>query len=459
MISGKLKNALLMAAIKGNLTQQNFKSESSSSLLTDIQNELENVKKRPLKNIIKDDDFPFDIPENWTWIKLASICKTIKAGGDKPKDTVTSRDESHPFPVIAYGINNEGVVGFTSVPTVNEASVTVSGRGTIGYSMVRMQPFFPIVRLIVIIPSKLIDINYLSTVIGTLLESGVGTSIKQLTVPMISNKLIPIPPIEEQKRIVEKLEELLPLIGELEKDEVKLKDLMQQFPENMKASILQAAIQGILTNQLLEDGNASLEFEEHVNVHPMNFTDTPFEIPDNWIFEKLGSFVSVVTGTSYKSGNLVLDGIRILRGGNVIDKIHSVQFHQDDIFIKKDLFDVTKQPKENDIVIVASTGSKTVIGKPAFIDKNLDNVQIGAFLRIIRPKYSKYAEYLRLIFMSKYYRNHITNTTQGTNINNISKKHIEDLLIPIPPLSEQKRIIEKVKQILPIIAKLDNEQN
>lgn len=459
MIAKELKRSILLAAISGKLTVQ--EQYESAHKLFDI------------KDIITE-YISFDLPDNWVWTKLGVI-GSWKAGAT-PLRSKSEYYKNGTIPWLKTGdLNNSyinSVTEFITLKAIEETSITIQPIGAILIAMygatigklgiLNIEATTNQACCACTVNEKINNkylFYYLMAIKDEFVGKGVGGAQPNISKEKIVKTLISVPPIEEQKRIVEKLDELLPLIDSLEKGELKLNELMQKFPESMKASILQAAIQGRLTNQLLEDGNASIEFEKHIQVHPMKYPDTPFEIPYNWIFEKLGNFVSVVTGTSYNSSDLDFDGIRILRGGNLIDKTHSVQFQSDDIFISKDMFDITKQPKEKDIVIVASTGSKTVIGKPAFVDQNLDNVQIGAFLRIIRPKYSKYAEYLRLIFMSKYYRNHITNTTQGTNINNISKKHIEDLLIPIPPLSEQKRIIEKVKQILPIVETISTKTN
>ena len=99
--------------------------------------------------------------------------------------------------------------GYTNKATVYEKALTVSGRGTIGFSKVRMEPFMPIVRVLVVIPISLINIEYLEMCITALVEKGNGSAVKQLTVPMLSPKLIPIPPLEEQEKIVQKLKIIL----------------------------------------------------------------------------------------------------------------------------------------------------------------------------------------------------------------------------------------------------------
>lgn len=96
-------------------------------------------------------------------------------------------------------------------------SITVSGRGTIGFSCVRHNPFYPIIRLITITPFSLISLEFLDCVFKRLLETGTGSSIPQLTVPMVKPKLIPIPPQEEQARIIKMINEIFVIVLNAEK--------------------------------------------------------------------------------------------------------------------------------------------------------------------------------------------------------------------------------------------------
>ena len=191
----------------------------------------------------------------------------------------------------------------------------------------------------------------------------------------------------------------------------------------------------------------------------------PFEIPDSWCWVRLGYLISIISGVSYDKKDVAKNGIRILRGGN-IQNLQVLTF-DDDVFLPENYKDNEKQVKLNDILIVASTGSKTVIGKAGYINKEIDNTQIGAFLRIVRPLFSELVEYIKLIFATDYYREHIRTQAQGTNINNVKSEYITRLLVPIPPINEQQQIIEKIEKFEPLIeeydkleqakSKLDNE--
>lgn len=158
------------------------------------------------------DEIPFDIPDSWSWQRLPSIAYSISAGGDKPAVFSKEKTTDCLIPVYSNGEKYNGLFGYTNEPRITEKSITISGRGTIGFSCVRTEPYVPIVRLISVIPSSDMDLYYLQYVFTSLFEEGVGTSIQQLTVPMLITKLIPIPPIAEQKRIVQKVQELFSML-------------------------------------------------------------------------------------------------------------------------------------------------------------------------------------------------------------------------------------------------------
>ena len=173
--------------------------------------------------------------------------------------------------------------------------------------------------------------------------------------------------------------------------------------------------------------------------------EIPFDIPNSWVWCRLTQLVELISGTSYEKSDVSKNGIRILRGGNVQNT--ELMIFDNDVFLPHKYEDNTKQIKVNDIVIVGSTGSKEVIGKPAFVLHTFSHTQIGAFLRIVRPYLEFYAPYLRIIFSSDYYRKHIRNKVKGTNINNIKAEHIERMLVPLPPLNEMNVIASKVEEL------------
>ncbi|MDE6284494.1 MAG: restriction endonuclease subunit S, partial [Bacilli bacterium] len=198
-------------------------------------------------------------------------------------------------------------------------------------------------------------------------------------------------------------------------------------------------------------------YEKIGNFEPKCIEDElPFEIPDSWNWIRLGNLISIISGVSYDKKDVCQNGVRILRGGN-INNLY-VTPYQDDVFLPESYRDKEKQVRVNDIIIVASTGSKTIIGKAGYIDRVLNNTQIGAFLRIIRPLFTEIAPYIKLVFATRYYMDYISNQSGGTNINNIKTEHIAKLLIPIPSLLEQERVTVRVKNLFSKLDIIDENQ-
>ena len=244
--------------------------------------------------------------------------------------------------------------------------------------------------------------------------------------------------------------------------------------QGLKDKILQLAIQGKLVEQDENDEPASAllqrikeerdklvregKIRKPKKLAPIEEEEKPFDIPKGWEWVRLGEVIEIIGGVSYKKGDVLVDnfGMRVLRGGNIQN--NSLILYDDDVYINKDSIAKEKIIREGDIIIVASTGSKTVIGKPAFIEKDYENIAIGAFLRIIRPINILNSKYISKIFFSGIYRNYIRNISKGTNINNVKNEYLNNFIIPLPPLAEQKRIVEKVDQLFTLIDELDSNK-
>jgi type I restriction enzyme S subunit len=209
------KSKILDLAIQGKLVPQNPSDEPASVLLERIKSEYPNSKKKVSKTS-DNSHYPFDIPESWEWCSLDQISQHISAGGDKPVNYSVSKTSKYSIPIYSNGKDKDGLYGYTDNATINKPSITISARGTIGFSCIRFEPFCPIVRLISITPNILIiDIIYLHYTLMSLIPQGEGSSIPQLTIPNIKPKEIPIPPILEQKRIVKKIEDIFASLDEI----------------------------------------------------------------------------------------------------------------------------------------------------------------------------------------------------------------------------------------------------
>ena len=530
MTASELKKSILQMAIEGKLTEQSEKDEPVEKLLKRIKKEREKLIKEGKikkdkttseiykkdssyyeritdgKNILKevciDEELPFDIPDTWTWVRLNNIVSILGDGiHGTPKYDINGN-----FAFINGNNLSNGKIIIkpdTKYLTEEEANkhyrdlnintVLVSINGTIGNVA-----FYNNEKIILGKSSCYFNLIYINKMyIKILLETdyflkyalavSTGTTIKNVPLYGMRNFIVSIPPIEEQKRIVEKINQLMPLINEYDSLEKNITKLNKEFPNSIKKSILQYAIEGKLTEQsekdepvekllkrikeerekLIKEGKIKKDkttseiykkdgsyyervFEGDNIVKDVCIDDElPFEIPDSWVWVRLGKLVYLISGTSYNKNDITDRGIRILRGGNIQN--NQLLLFDDDVFLPASYYDEEKNIKKYDIIIVASTGSKTVIGKPAFIEDDYNNTQIGAFLRIIRLYYVKISSYINTIFESNYYREHIRNKVTGTNINNIKSDYVENLLIPLPPIEEQGRIVHKINRLNEII--------
>ena len=466
-----LKNSILQLAIQGKLVEQREEEGTAKELFEKIEAEKKQlikegkIKKQKKLPEIKENEIPFDIPESWKWVRLIDLSLFIKAGGDKPKDFLKSKTETHTVPVIANGIQNDGIIGYTKEATVEESCITVSGRGTIGFSCLRTEPFTPVVRLLVINISNQLDNKYVQNVLTVLLERGVGTSIKQLTVPMIEPKLIPLPPLEEQKRIVAKIEELMPYVDKYDVAYSEAEELNKKFPEDMQKSILQYAIQGKLVEQREEDGTAEDLYKQIQEgkkklikegkikktkaLPEITEDEIPFDIPENWKWVRFADIfeinprnnVSDEIGVSFIPMALIEDGYvsqftyEVKAWGNVKKGYTHFQ--------------------DGDIVMAKITPCFQNLKSALMI--NLEN-GVGAGtteLHVLRSHSNICRKFFMWFIKSpNFVSTCVKNMTGTAGQKRVPTDVLKNYVVPLPPLAEQKRIVEKIEELLPYTKQL-----
>lgn len=178
--------------------------------------------------------------------------------------------------------------------------------------------------------------------------------------------------------------------------------------------------------------------------------EQPYEVPGNWVWVKLGTISEIIRGVSYKKHQVAADlndnHVFIIRGGNIQDG--EIINQNDNVYVPKELVRDKQFIKKGDVVIVSSTGSPKVIGKPGIIKKDNKIASFGAFIIMIRPCRTINSTYFGLYFLSHHYREKIVSLAKGSNINNIKREHLTGLYLPFPNLREQKRIADKVKRLL-----------
>lgn len=151
---------------------------------------------------------PVSNPKGWELKKLGEVAEKLFAGGDVPKNDLSQeRDESHPYPIFSNGVVQDGLYGYTSCARVVEPALTITARGTIGVVFKRSEPFFPVVRLLVLVPKKeVLGMDYTMYCLRTFNIENNGVAIPQLTVPMLKQYAIPLPPLALQQSFAAQIE-------------------------------------------------------------------------------------------------------------------------------------------------------------------------------------------------------------------------------------------------------------
>jgi Restriction endonuclease S subunits len=418
---------------------------------------------------------PFEIPDNWIWCKLSDVGQIIGGGTPSTKEPsywdngtiawITPADLSNYCgKYIASGSRNitKGGLEKSSAQLMPAGTILFSSRAPVGYIAIAANEICTNQGFKSLVPFVL-EINefiyyYLTARVEEIQSRASGTTFKEISGSEFGNTLIAFPPLIEQSRIVASIESTFAIIDEIEQNKIDLHAVIIET----KSKILSLAIQGKLVSQDPNDEPASVllerirsEKESLIKAGKIKRSKSDSVIirgddncyygglPEIWTICNLGDLVKVIGGVSYDKKDVNLNGIRILRGGNIQEE--KILFFDDDVFLPQQYFDMEKVVQSTDIVIVASTGSKVVIGKAGFLKSQSEQIQIGAFLRIIRPIKEETAKYIQTIFRTDEYRMYIREISKGTNINNIKSKYINDFIIPLPPLAEQHRIVNAIE--------------
>lgn len=198
----------------------------------------------------------------------------------------------------------------------------------------------------------------------------------------------------------------------------------------------------------------ALTIEERLQQALVSAEEQPYEVPENWVWVRLGNFIDLLRGVSYKKHDVHNEKMEndclILRGGNIIEG--GLDLNADNVYVDKSLVSEAQLIRKNDIIIVSSTGSVKVIGRAGLAFYDYNDVAFGAFLTLARPKNGCNKSFVDLFFQSFLYRQSIRELASGVNINNIRSEYITNMTFPLPPLSEQQRIVERIEELF---AKLD----
>ena len=462
-----LRQKILDLAIHGKLVPQDPNDEPASVLLERIKAEKERlIKEGKIKRSKKSaktsdtphyENVPFEIPNSWVWTTIEEICSKI-GSGSTPRGSNYSAN-GIPF-FRSQNVYNDRLV-YDDIKYIseevhqkmkgtevlaNDLLLNITG-GSLGRCAVVPADFNcgNVSQHVCIMRSVLVEPEYFhALVLSSYFAKSMkitGSGREGLPKYSLEQMAFPLPPLSEQQRIVMEIEKLFALIDQIEHSKVNLQTIIKQT----KSKILDLAIHGKLVPQ---DPNDEPAIELLKRINP-DFTPCDNghsrKLPQGWYSVTVNEACSIIGGVSYNKADIQDTGIRVLRGGNiqggkVIDCF-------DDVFIPLSYQNNDNQVQHGDIIVVASTGSQTLIGKTGFADRDIPKTQIGAFLRIVRSKQKTLSPYIRLIFQTDAYKDYIRNVAKGSNINNVKNAHLQNYQICLPPLEEQQRIVQKIEEL------------
>ena len=487
MTPEQLKASILQYAIQGKLVEQRPEEGTGEELYQQIQAEKQRliqekkIKKEKTLAEISEDEIPFDIPESWKWARFSSVIE-LQSGQDMTPDKYNADHVGIPYITGASNITNGDVLinRWTECGKAfaYKGDVLFTCKGTVGTMAVLQEPKVHIARQIMAIrPMGSISVYYIQVVLDTLvssLKAAAKSIIPGIAREDILTSLIPLPPLAEQKRIVAKIEKLLPLVDRYAVAYEKLEQFNAKFPEDMKKSILQYAIQGKLVEQRAEEGTGE-ELYQQIQVYkqklikdgklkktralePISEVAIPFDFPPSWKVCYIDdiAFVTKLAGfeyTKYIADNLVTDGIPLFKGKNVQNGKLVFSFES---YIPESISD--ELPRSQIAKKCLLTPYVGTIGNIAIFDGSF-KAHLGSNVGKIELLNSDtqtfvLEEYVLWYLKSTYGYAELTKHKKATAQESISIDAIRNVIIAIPPIEEQCRIVAKIEELLPLCERL-----
>ena len=484
MTPQELKNSILQLAIQGKLVEQRPEEGTAEELFARIQAEKQRLikagkikKEKPLPEITEEEK-PFEIPESWMWVRLGEIFQhnTGKALNSTNRTGVSLKyiTTSNLY-WNRFELSNLKEMFFTDAEiekcTAQKGDLLVCEGGDIGRAAIwqsddniRIQNHIHRLRSYSTVCTKFFYyLFYLYKHAGWIGGKGIG--IQGLSSKAIHILVFPLPPLAEQKRIVAKIEELLPYIDRYAQAWGKLEQFNSRFPEDMKKSLLQYAIQGKLVEQRPEEGTAEELFaqiqaekqrlikagkiKKEKPLPEITDDEKPFEIPECWKWVRLQQIGELSRGRSQKrprnDPSLFVNGtFPFIQTGDVARANGHIS-HWTTMYNQDGVSQSRIWPSGTVCLTIAAN-----IGDVAILDFDACFPDSVVGFNAYRPIISN--EFFMYVLMC--YKTILDKLSRSTAQKNINIEILSQIAFPLPPLAEQNRIVEKLEQLLPLCERL-----
>ncbi len=484
MTAQDLKNSILQRAIEGKLVPQRQEEGTAKELLAKIRAEKARlIKEKKIKKskplpAITDDEKPFDIPESWEWVRLDYL--VYNHGQKKPNDIFCYIDIGSIDNKEQKLANSEKIILPESAPSRARKIVK---EGDILYATVR-----PYLHNMCIVDRQFSHETIASTGFAVMAtHSGVlnrylffyllssefdryanaNENAKGVAYPAINDTAlykacISLPPLAEQRRIVAKIEELLPDIDAYDKAQTKVQSIEQHFPGAMKKSLLQYAIEGKLVPQRKEEGTAKellakiraekarlikeKKIKKSKPLPEITDAEKPFDIPESWEWVRLTDLCANIVDCPHSTPKYFTSNTGYYAiDTNVIDssgKLTGWRYVNQQSYLQR----ITRlTPKHGDVVLTRE-GS---IGRAAILPSN-KKICLGQRVMLLRPSAYVDAKFIKTILMAPSTLIRLTIRQKGLGAKHINVSDVCNLVLPLPPLAEQHRMVARLEELLPL---------
>ena len=490
-----LKSKILDLAVRGKLTEQRPEDSSAAELLGRVREEKQRliaegkIKKEKKLPEITEDEKPFNIPASWEWCRLGEICDInprnnieknidvsfvpmacINPGFSKEFTYEVRQWDSVKSGFTVFADNDVGIAKITPC-FENRKSVLfknlVNGFGAGTTELHILRPAHNILLdtfLFWFVKTERFIKNGIACFSGAVGQQRIGKD-------YVANTLFPLPPLAEQKRIVEKIEAIFKQADIIEENRLALKTAVR----HTKSRVLDLAVRGKLTEQRPEEGSAE-ELLERIREEKQRLIaegklkkekplpeiteeEIPFDIPAGWKWCRLGEICEVISkGTTPQGGKSAFEsssGIKFLKVENILSD-GTISHCGISYITESHHFGVLKRSilqKDDLLISIAGTLGKLAIVRDC--DLPLNTNQAIAFVRFLDRK-KICIKYIFYILSSNLLKTLLTSCSKVTAIPNLTLEILWNLHIPLPPLAEQKRIVEKIEQIFGVLDIIEN---
>ena len=449
MTPQELKNSILLYAVQGKLSKQDGREKVS------IPNDCWS----------NNEEEPFSIPPNWIWKRFGFFAE-LRMGKTILKAQLCDKG----IPVYSATQSDDVLGHIQSVELeLHRNDLVIPARGnSIGFVTLVKDEIATCTQTTIcakdlhdILPEYLYYCCYAFKKIWFVFS---GSAIPQVTVKQIEQFMVPTPPLSEQKRIVAKIEELLPLIDRYEKAWSRLEEFNKRFPDDMQKSILQMAIQGKLVEQQPEEGTGE-ELYRQIQAEKQKLIkegkikkekplpeiaeeEKPFDIPESWKWVHFSDVMDVRDGT-HDTPKYVTDGIPLVTSKNLIDG--RIDFETTKLISYTDAKAINLRSAVDDgDILFAMIGT---IGNPVLVKKDrVFCIKNMALFKNISHELL-YMPYVLRILQKE--QSNMKKIASGGVQSFVSLRFLREYLLPLPPILEQKRIVDKLEALLPICKRLE----